>query len=299
MRKFTEFKISEWVKLTPVIHAFKEVRNNFLLSKFVKKTSTQVTSFLEANKNIEGKNVAAIIAFEQQWALNFLLEQAKINLINTHIIVFDNSKNIQKRKSIKDVCEKNGVHYISLPPNRTKHVNRSHGLAMSWAYHNVIKQLKPNIFTFLDHDLIPLNKVNLEEKVECQPIYGLLNEGNNGYWSLWAGFCTFKYSYLKESNLNFLYDFSRGLDTGGRNWDRIYKNLSFAEISFANRVYQKLAAPLNSEYREVEILDQSWVHMSGISYNNNFESKADFYDGIYKAVNSGAKLIDLFQNDSK
>jgi hypothetical protein len=299
LKKFTEFKISEWFKLTPLIHAFKEVRNDFLLSKFLNKKSIQVTYFLEANQNIKGKNIAAIIAFEQPWALNFLLEQAKLNLINTHIIVFDNSKNVQKRQSINDVCKKNGAHYISLPPNTTKHVNRSHGLAMSWAYHNVIKELKPNTFTFLDHDLIPLNKINLEEKVERQPIYGLLNKGNNDYWSLWAGFCTFKYSHVKESNLNFLYDFSRGLDTGGRNWDRIYKNLSFAEISFANRAYQKLAAPLNPEYRDVEILDQSWVHMSGISYNNNFESKADFYDGIYKAVNSGTKLIDLIQNDSK
>ncbi len=275
------------------------MRNDFLLSRYVNKKSIQVTSFLKSNKSLEDKSIAVVIAFEQPWALNFLLEQAKVNLINTQLIVFDNSKNMQKRQSIKDVCEKNGVPYIPLPPNRTKHVNRSHGLAMSWAYHNVIKELKPNIFTFLDHDLIPLNKINLEEKVERQPFYGLLNKGNNNYWSLWAGFCTFKYSYVKESNLNFLYDFSRGLDTGGRNWGLIYKNLSFAEISFANRVYQKLATSLNSEYRDVEILDQSWVHMSGISYNNNFEGKAEFYDGIYKAINSGARLIDLIQSDSK
>jgi hypothetical protein len=299
LRKFTEFTISEWVKLAPLIQAFKEVRNDFLLSKFVNKNSTDVTSFLEANKNIQGKNIAVIIAFEQPWALNFLLEQAKINLASTHIIVFDNSMNVQKRMLINDVCKKNDVHYISLPSNPTKHVNRSHGLAMSWAYHNVIKKLEPNIFTFLDHDLIPLTKVNVEEKLEHQPIYGLLNKGNNDYWSLWAGFCTFKYSFVKERNLNFLYDFSRGLDTGGRNWESIYKNLSFTDICFANRAFQILAAPHTSDYREVEILDQSWVHMSGISYNNNFESKADFYSGIYKAINSGEKLIDLIQDGAK
>jgi hypothetical protein len=298
LRKFTEFKISEWVKLTPLIHAFKEVRNDFLLSRYVNKKSIQTSSFLEANKNLEGKNIAVVIAFEQPWALNFLLEQASINLANTHIIVFDNSKNIQKRESIKHVCEKNSAHYISLPSNTTKHVNRSHGLAMSWAYHNVIKELKPNIFTFLDHDLIPLNKVNLEEKMEHQAIYGLLNQGNNNYWSLWAGFCTFKYSFVKEIKLNFLYDFSRGLDTGGRNWNCIYKNLSFDHISFADRTFQKVAALPNQDHRDVEILDQTWVHMSGISYNNNFESKADFYTGMYKAVNSGAKLADLILNDS-
>ncbi len=299
MRKFTEFKISEWVKLTPIIHALKEVRNDFLLSRYINKKSIQAASFLEANKSLEGKNIAAVIAFEQPWALNFLLEQAKVNLINTHIIVFDNSKNMQKRQSIKDVCEKNHTHYLSLPPNTTKHVNRSHGLAMSWAYHNVIKQLKPNIFTFLDHDLIPLKKIDIEEKLGHQPIYGLLNKGNNNYWSLWAGFCTFRYSFLKESNLNFLYDFSRGLDTGGRNWDLIYKNLSFTEIAFTDRLFKEIAAPLSSDFREVEILDCSWVHMSGISYNNNFESKADFYSAIYKAVNTGAKLTDFIQNDSK
>jgi hypothetical protein len=291
--------MSEWVRLTPVIHAFKEVRNDFLLSRYVNKKSIDVASFLEFNKNLEGKNIAVVIAFEQPWALNFLLEQAEVNLINTHIIVFDNSKNTQKRQSIKDVCKKNNVHYLSLPPNTTKHVNRSHGLAMSWAYHNVIKQLKPNIFTFLDHDLIPLSKINLEEKVEYQPVYGLLNKGNNNYWSLWAGFCSFRYNFVKESNLNFLYDFSRGLDTGGRNWDRIYNNLSFTEITFTDRIFKEIAAPLSSDFREVEILDYSWVHMSGISYNNNFESKADFYSGIYKAVNVGAKLTDLIQNDSK
>lgn len=297
MRKYTEFKISEWVKLTPLIHAFKEVRNDFLLSRYVNKKSIQTNSFLESNKNLQGKNIAVIIAFEHPWALNFLLEQAKLNLTNTDIIVFDNSKDLQKRPLIKEVCDKNHVSCLSLPPNKTKHVNRSHGLAMSWAYHNVIKELKPNIFTFLDHDLIPLNKVNLEAKVEQQPIYGLPNEGNNNYWSLWAGFCTFKYNFVKESNLNFLYDFSRGLDTGGRNWDKIYKNLPFHKICFANRIYKKITNPFSSDYRVVEILDESWVHMSGISYNNNFESKADFYNGLYKAVNSGAKLSDLIRND--
>lgn len=296
MRKFTEFTIPEWVKLTPLIHAFKEIRNDFLLARYLNKKPIELNAFIDANKNLEGGNIAIIIAFEQPWALNFLLEQANLNLTNTNIIVFDNSKNWQKRSAIKDICEKNSTHYFSLPPNTTKHVNRSHGLAMSWAYHNVIKNLKPNIFTFLDHDLIPLSKINLEEKVARQPIYGLLNKGNNNYWSLWAGFCIFKYSFVKESSLNFLYDFSRGLDTGGRNWNCIYKRLALTKISFVNRTFQKIAVPCSSDYREVEILDQSWVHMSGISYNNNFESKADFYSEIYKAINAGSRLNDLIKN---
>ena len=299
MKKITKFTASEWVKLTPIIHAFKQVRNDIVLSKYITSRSKELTPFLEHYKILEGQNIAVIIAFEQPWALNFLLEQAKLNLRNTHVIVMDNSKNILKRVSIKEVCQVNNIPYISLPTNLTKHVNRSHGMAMSWAYYNVIKALKPNIFSFLDHDLIPLEKINIEEKMGNQPIYGLLNKGIDEYWSLWAGFCSFRFNLVKDANLNFLYDFSRGLDTGGRNWDHIYKMLPAEEITFANRKFEKISSPINQEQREVETLDESWIHMSGISYNNNFESKADFYSAIYKAINSGAKLTNLLSNSAK
>ncbi len=293
LRRFTEFSANEWAHLTPLVHLFKQFRNDFVQKIYLSQRPQNLDIFLNQNKNLEGQNIAVIIAFEQPWALNFLLEQSKQNLTNTHILVFDNSKNLSLRESIENVCNKNQVAYLALPKNSTRHVNRSHSLAMSWAYHNVIKVLKPNCFTFLDHDLIPLEKINLEDKVQSQPVYGPLIKGTHQYWSLWAGFCTFNFSQVENKNLNFLYDFSRGLDTGGRNWDHIYSHLSLTTINFAIRTYKNLSSPSYPETKNVEVLDDAWIHMSGISYNDNFKGKADFYLGIYDAVKAGARLNNL------
>ena len=282
-----EYSLIQWVKLEPISICFKEFRNDLLLKHYLKKIPFSLGEYLISIQNLSGSNVVIIIAFEQPWVLNWLLNIAKNNLINISVLVFDNSKNKIIRKKIEKVCVRNGIKYFPLPTNNTLHVNRSHGMAMTWIFENVIKVIKPKIFAFIDHDLIPTNPIDLEDKIGNQLCFGRINSRNKSkYWSLWAGYCIFNYSKLKNKQLNFLYDFSRGLDTGGRNWDQIYSKINKNKMSFASRAYYDLSLPFSTKLVKVEVVDDCWIHIGGVSYNNNLSFKLPSVKMIKKMLNT-------------
>jgi hypothetical protein len=267
MRYPTEFSAIEWLKLLPIQHALKQVRNDAWLAVYKNTRTRKLNQFVAEHKGLANKNVALVIAFEQPWALNWLLRMANRNVSDMTVLVFDNSRDDSKRIEIEQVCKQNSAPYLALPRNSTRHVNRSHGMAMTWVYHNVVRAINPRIFGFIDHDLIPVRKVSVARKLANQPVYGLLNEGKFGFWYLWAGYCFFDYMGTRGKSINFLYDFSRDLDTGGRNWKSLYRDLDRRHLhtASAENVSMKVASIENP--RLVQIVDEHWLHIGGISYN--------------------------------
>ena len=114
---------------------------------------------------------------------------------------------------------------------------------MSWIYSNVIKTLKPKIFGFIDHDLIPVSPIDFSKAINSRHFYGRITGNKSGYWSLWAGYCLFDFNYLENKKINFLYDFTRGLDTGGRNWESLYSIFQKNELDFASSTNKKIYLP--------------------------------------------------------
>ena len=284
MLKLSEFSVKDWLKLRPLDVAFKQVRNDVWLKYYVNQKTAELSQFLTDNSHLAGRNIAIVVAFEQPWAVNWLLQMAKKNLMNTTVLVFDNSHKTAARAELAAVCKQNGTPYLALPMNRTKHVNRSHGMAMSWIYDNVINIIQPKLFAFIDHDLIPVSEVDFEERLANQQFFGRAGGKFPHYWSLWAGYCIFIYAAFKHQPLNFLYDFSRGLDTGGRNWDSIYSHFDKAQIYFASRTYKNLKLPTVENYTKVEFVDECWIHMGSISYNDGFRNKLDFFEALARAM---------------
>ena len=287
MRKLTEFSALEWSKLLPVQHALKQIRNDVWLALYKSRRADKLKQFLEKNKHLENKNIALVIAFEQPWALNWLLQMANRNAADMAVLVFDNSRNASKRIEIEQVCINNETPYLALPPNRTRHVNRSHGLAMTWVYHHVVRALNPRVFGFIDHDLIPVRKVTIGDKLSGQTVYGLLNQTKFGFWSLWAGYCFFDYERTKSRRINFLYDFSRDLDTGGRNWNSLYQHLDRARLRAATAENLSVTVPSLGQSRPVQFIDKHWLHIGGISYNNTESAERfAFFRGLADVFNS-------------
>lgn len=138
-------------------------------------------------------------------------------------------------------------------------------------------------FGFIDHDLIPIKPTYPAAHLDTQPCYGLVNSGND-CWNLWAGFCFFKYAFVRARHLNFLYDFSRGLDTGGRNWNPVYRHLSTTELAFANESFIEVSTLTNHRQRVVQCIDGAWMHIGGIGYNNNFNEKRAFFEEYFHEV---------------
>lgn len=278
----------DWLKFKPLNFAFKKIRNDIWLKAYVSRKPERLAEFLEQTKGLKNKSVIAIVAFEQPWALSWLLQMAKKNLRESSVLVFDNSRNPLLRDEIEAVCTANNVLYFSLPRNHTKHVNRSHGMAMSWIFDNVIKNIEPKQFAFIDHDLIPVSQVDFSKALELQPFFGRRGGQKVDYWSLWAGYCLFDFKFLENKKINFLYDFSRGLDTGGRNWGSIYSLFDQTKIKFASRVFSKVYLPDFPDGVRVEFIDEKWVHMGSISYNDNFKIKSDFFKALASELEKDA-----------
>ena len=295
MLKLSEFSVKDWLKLRPLDVAFKQVRNDIWLKYYVKQKPAELSKFLADNRHLACKNIAIVVAFEQPWAVNWLLQMAKKNLINTTVLVFDNSHKAIARAELAAVCKQNGVAYLALPMNRTKHVNRSHGMAMSWIYDNVIKSIQPKLFAFIDHDLIPVSEVDFEERLANQPFFGRAGGKFPQYWSLWAGYCMFDFAYTQNKPLNFLYDFSRGLDTGGRNWESVYSHFDKSQIRFANRSFKNISLPSFEAAKSVEFVDECWMHIGSISYNDGFRNKLNFFEGLAAALTQDANWARLIK----
>ena len=270
----------EWLKLVPIQHALKQVRNDAWLAIYKNTRPRELSRFLAEHKHLAGKNIALVIAFEQPWALNWLLRMANRNLSDTTVLVFDNSRNDLKRSEIEKVCKQNHAPYLALPANSTTHVNRSHGMAMTWVYHNVVRAITPRIFGFIDHDLIPVRKVSVADKLTGQPFYGLLNVGKFGFWSLWAGYCFFDYAATIGKSINFLYDFSRDLDTGGRNWNSLYRQQDRQATRFASFEHVDMKAPSIDNSRSVQFVDRNWLHIGGVSYKEPLRDRIAFFEGL-------------------
>lgn len=286
MRDFHDFSLQEWLRLAPFDYAFKQVRNDLWLALYKRSRTEALDPFLRDTAHLKGGNIAVVVAFEQPWALDWLLRMAQRNLTDTQVLVFDNSLRAEKRVEIASVCRDRGVPYLPLPANPTRHVNRSHGMAMTWIYHNVVRAIEPRLFAFIDHDLIPVRKVALAERISGQSFFGFTRV-SPWAWNLWAGYSMYDYASVRQLPLNFLYDFSRKLDTGGRNWSCLYRHYDLQRLRHGESTIKMLTDPATGEPAPVQVVDDDWMHIGGIGYNNNFQARSRFCEALARVLDEG------------
>ncbi len=194
--------------------------------------------------DMHDKTVIISVAFN-----NPTLVEKQIELIkkfsdeDTVFVVADNSSVQEKRKENEAVCKKTGTLYVGLPKNPRKQPSLNHGIALNWIYANFVRKIKPFSFGFIDHDIFPTGKITAQEILKKYPLYGLRQEralNSKTMWYMWAGYCFFRYDFIKDNRLNFssvvVSDWHGycGLDTGGGNW-RIFKDITAGDISFAKQ----------------------------------------------------------------
>jgi hypothetical protein len=216
--------------------------------------------------NSQPKLLLITIAFN-----NPTLIEKQIELINkfaepsTTLLIADNSSITHKRQIIREICETKNIAYISLPKNPWQQANLSHGITLNWIYYNVVKKVRPFSFGFIDHDILPMSEIKILEKLEDTPLYGLKQIRQNdelSAWYLWAGFCFFRFDYIKTKFIDFnpkvLANWHSyiGLDTGGANYDNLYKNTRPTEVSFAELSY------LKNGFEKID----NWFHISKASF---------------------------------
>jgi hypothetical protein len=287
MRSFGEFSIEDWIHLRPLTEGGKQLANDLVQKRFLKARPDALAQFLRENEYLSGKNILQVVAFEQPDVLDFSLKMAGRHLADATVFVFDNSRSPEARIEIERICRNRNVPYLALPPNPTSQENRSHGMAMTWIWHNVVKPIRPAISGFIDHDVIPLQKVELAKVLKRQPFYGVPNVGKWA-WSLWAGFCFYGFVEIASLPLNFMNDFSRGVDTGGRNWNCLYKLHDYRKLQFADLRLFDVVGDSAGIPPPLEIIDESWIHIGGGNLRGDYRRHSNFYGRILSIIDEGA-----------
>ncbi len=296
MRALDEYGLLEWASFTPLVHGFKRVRNIALERTFRRARPHALDQFLADHGQLSGGTIAVAIAYNTPWVIDLLMRMAKRNLAAGTLIVADNSRKREARTEIKRLCRESGTPYIGLPFNPVLHPCRSHGVAINWVYYNVVRPLRPKVFAFLDHDLFPLDRLDLAALVRNQPVYGELKQSPWG-WNLWAGYCVYDFVAVERYPLDFNNDLPRKLDTGGQNFMALYRHLDRDALRFTYLHREQITDPLDGSERSVDFIDDC-MHIGSltrpIAIGRPAKYAPTFYQRIVQACEAGAKLGDLW-----
>ena len=292
MRAANEYGLGEWLIGLPLVHGLKRARNVLLERAFRGVRSRGTDKFLAQQAGIAGGSLVLSIAFNQPWVIDLLTRMAKRHLDGT-LIVLDNSRKAEARREIARICADRGVPYLGLPFNPERHPCRSNGIAMTWAYYNIVRELRPKTFAFFDHDLIPTAPVDIARPVRNQPVYGVLNQSAWG-WNLWAGCCMYDFASVERFALDFNNDNPRLLDTGGRNWLQIYRHLDRSKILFADWRSEWLRDPTDGAPRQAYFADDL-LHIGGAGFGEKSHSpnRPEFFQRLIRSFEEGATLDEL------
>lgn len=237
----------------------------------------EIEPFYASNYNNETFIDLITVAFN-----NPIIVDYQIRLFNKFIkgsftqIICDNSNNEEKAKAIKEVCVKNNVTYINVTSGeKASGFSDSHGRALNRIYKNIV-QKRQNNFAFLDHDILPIKEINIEDYLKHTDLFGAVME-RGGIWYLWPGFAFYKYDYLKNKKLNFRryrkFNFIKveGADTGSGNWYPLYSKYDRSKFQKPDDILwnireNRLANENEQEGNVVQeslvqyYLDKSWLH---------------------------------------
>jgi hypothetical protein len=230
-RSFNEYSRRDWMRIRPVLERYKMARYSARVAWYVRRRAL-VGDRAALARGIKDRRVLITIAFDDPQLVRWQTDLVRLHVRDCVHLIIDNSSDDQAARRIEAEARSRELFYLRLAadPWRGSEASRAHGLAMSWAWRNVIKPGAPKAFGFIDHDLFPTEDTDPFAPLRAVPVCGRLAEGAGRRWSLWAGFCFFRFDAAARSRLDFRHDWYAGLDTGGCNWQRLYRHIDRGTI---------------------------------------------------------------------
>lgn len=261
-RPIASYAFEDWLHLRPLTQGWTEARRRREDRAFSARPAEGTKAMLA---RLARQSVALSVACDSAQAVDWQIRFCARNLRAATLAVLDNSHDPEASAAVERLCRAADVPYLRLPrrPDDTCSASRSHGLALNWAWRNLVRPLAPPVFGFLDHDLLPLRPVDLAALVEDQPVYGM-RVSRPGGWYLWAGFCVFRWPDVAGLDLDFRQDWFIGLDTGGANWARLYRHFDPARLRFAREGWVELG---RDDAGTAIVADRAddWLHLRHMS----------------------------------
>ncbi len=227
-KRLAEYTLSDWRHLRPLTQKYKTLRYRLVNAIHMRRRARKGDTGALA-RSIRGANVLMTIAFSDPQLIEWQALLMRACVSQPFYLIADNSPDDASAAAIATIAQRHGVAYIRLPANPWGLGSRSHGISMNWLWRNIILPGEPEAFGFLDHDLFPTAPDDPFAMLSMQDFYGLIRTAGPR-WFLWAGFCVFKFDSVRHKPLDFGQDWFVGLDTGGGNWEVLYRHIDRAML---------------------------------------------------------------------
>ena len=243
----------------------KAFRNALLERNFRARGIPEGLEFAEELRRTGSRRFCFVIAFNTPWVIDALARAWQLYSSGVTLVVVDNSSDQSARASIAGICRARNVAYFGLPRNWDSHPNRSHGTSMNWTFYNIVRPTRPELFGFLDRDCFPIIPVDIPAMMEGKIVYGSKRPAavDPEAWFMWAGFCFYRFSAVEALDMDFTPRFVSGMDTGGGNWDLLYRGLGENDIADAKTTPDLDLLGIEADHR---MLDGAFFHVGGASH---------------------------------
>ncbi|MPZ37991.1 MAG: hypothetical protein GEU95_07980 [Rhizobiales bacterium] len=260
VRPLHEYGWDDWRRLRPVSHGIKTLRYDATREIHVRRRQRGGDTSLP--RRIRGRRVLVTIAYDDSEVIDMQASAVAQFVPHAFYVIADNSSDDTLAREVAAVALRHAVPYVRLPrPLSSGEGSRSHGLALDWTWRNVIRPGAPEAFGFLDDDVFPTAPDDPFATLRQQPVYGALRTQGDR-WFLWAGFCFFRFDAVSNRKLNFGQDWFKGLDTGGGNWEVLYRLLDPNSLAFAPTRFEPYRPGADPVHDSVQWCGQ-WLHEVG------------------------------------
>jgi hypothetical protein len=227
-RRLSEYDRNDWFRLRPLTHRLKTIRYR-VIDRLYARRPARAGDIASLVGRLRGRNVLVTVAFDDPEAILWQSRLVRRYVPNALYVVADNSASETKAAAIAAIAGAHGTPYVRLPVNPWREPSRSHGLALNWIWRNLIRSGQPHAFGFIDDDIFPTAPSDPFAPLATQDFHGLVRTAGSR-WFLWAGYCMFRFDRVKDRPLDFGQDWFAGLDTGGGNWEVLYRHVELARL---------------------------------------------------------------------
>jgi len=236
-RPLSEYSFADWRRLRPVLHQWKSLRYRMIDAGYARRPPRPSGDVPAMIGQLRGRKVLTTIAYGDAEAIEWQAVLLRRYLPEIAHVIADNTPDSDPAAAaVVATARRLGLLHVALPANPWRAGSRSHGIALNWVWRNLILPSEPEAFGFLDDDIFPTSQDDPFAPLATQDFYGVIREAG-ARWFLWAGFCTFRFAGVKDKPLDFSQDWFAGLDTGGANWDVLYRSFSRETLKEAPTVF--------------------------------------------------------------
>ena len=267
-KRFAEFTTDDWLRLRPLTQRLKILRYDATNAVHMRKPA-RGGDIAAVIRSLTGRRVLITVAVEDPQAIDWQIRLVRRYVACDLHLIADNSGDDVAANAIRSASDSAGALYLRLPASAARS-SRSHGLALNWLWTNVVRPGRPAAFGFLDDDFFPTGPDDPFAVLGSQEFFGVIRTAGER-WFLWAGFCLFHYAAVADRMLDFRQDWFIGLDTGGANWELLYRHADITRLRRADMVTGRYRADVPESESYFQWYNH-WLHEVGSTGRPDLEA---------------------------